>query len=147
MSKKKEKAGYGKPPKDTQFKPGRSGNPNGRPKKKQTSAASVLQEVFLAETEVVLGGRKVMMPRLAVLAERTWQCAASGDQKAMADMIKLLPYLKNDSAADTGSVDQAQFDQDRERQLLEEVARLAGVEPETLFVGDFGEPEQGDDDA
>jgi len=37
--------GYGKPPKATQFKPGQSGNPKGRPKAKQPIADVFLEEV------------------------------------------------------------------------------------------------------
>jgi Family of unknown function (DUF5681) len=40
-----EDVGYGKPPRASQFKPGRSGNPTGRPKGSK-SEASILQELL-----------------------------------------------------------------------------------------------------
>jgi hypothetical protein len=44
-SEKKCVVGYGKPPKHTQFKPGRSGNPKGRPRKTSTFSDEVKAEL------------------------------------------------------------------------------------------------------
>lgn len=43
--------GYGKPPKDSQFKPGQSGNPAGRPKRKP-SIKEELEAVLYRETTI-----------------------------------------------------------------------------------------------
>ena len=37
--------GYGRPPKETRFTPGKSGNPKGRPKRKRSLAADLRKEV------------------------------------------------------------------------------------------------------
>ena len=50
--------GYGKPPKAHQFRPGRSGNPRGRPpKRSQTPAQPVIQKVLRRRVQVTLDGR------------------------------------------------------------------------------------------
>lgn len=52
--------GYGKPPKEHRFKPGQSGNPNGRPKKKPANGETLL-EVLDDTIEVQRKGKKVKM--------------------------------------------------------------------------------------
>ena len=47
--------GFKKPPKHTQFKPGQSGNPLGRPKKKRT-VADIMQK--LLQEEIIVNGEK-----------------------------------------------------------------------------------------
>ena len=55
--------GHGKPPKHTQFKPGESGNPKGRPKGTKNLATDLSEE--LAEMIVVNeGGRQLDVPAL-----------------------------------------------------------------------------------
>lgn len=147
MPKKKNDVGYKKPPKGTQFIPGKSGNEKGRPPKKRVTAATILQDVFLGEVEVQKNGRKQKMPRLGVLANQILSDAMQGDKRAIEHVVKLLPYLDRGLTADTGSEHHEQFDKDRDIELLKEFARLAGFDPETQFVGDFGLPENGDDNA
>lgn len=51
--------GYGKPPKETQFEPGHSGNPKGRPKGAQnadTLARKILSRIILRFAERALSG-------------------------------------------------------------------------------------------
>ena len=47
--------GFKKPPKHTQFKPGQSGNPLGRPKKKRT-VADLMQKIL--QEEIMVNGEK-----------------------------------------------------------------------------------------
>ena len=48
--------GYGRPPKGTQFPPGKSGNPNGR-RKGSRSVGAVLNDVFRQTIEVTENGK------------------------------------------------------------------------------------------
>lgn len=58
---------YRKPPKETQFKPGKSGNPGGRPKKRPT-LRDALEEALDQEMSVVVAGRREMRPAREIIA-------------------------------------------------------------------------------
>ena len=81
--------GYGRPPKATRFKPGQSGNPNGRPKGAKTrrfgSGGYTLRDALLAETERIIviqeGDQKVEMTQLQVILRRLGQRAMLGGLK------------------------------------------------------------------
>jgi hypothetical protein len=138
-----EEVGYGKPPKHGRFKSGQSGNPKGRPKKRATPS-DILQDVFFEAIEVVKDGRAQMLPRIKVLLNQIMTEALKGDQKAISNVIKLLPLLK--AALAEGS-ESSRPDSAQERKILEEFARIAGVDPGTFFVGTFdrsGEPNDDD---
>lgn len=77
--------GYGKPPEETRFQKGKSGNPRGRPAGSK-NLSTVIQEA-LAETVVVIeGGRRVKKTKLEVAFAQLANKAASGDLKAV-DMV------------------------------------------------------------
>lgn len=74
--------GYKKPPQHTQFKPGQSGNPRGRPKK-----ALTINEVFLKalQTRVSIttpSGRRRSISLLQLMAKQYSSRAANGDYRA-----------------------------------------------------------------
>lgn len=91
--------GFGKPPKDTQFRKGISGNPRGRPKGKGNLATDVARAL---EERVAInegGVRKTVTKREAV-AKQLVNKAASGDIVA----IRLLTALTSsiEAATETG---------------------------------------------
>lgn len=88
MSEKKSEIGYKRPPEATRFKPGKSGNPHGRPKKPQvsTSRASLLAAI-LAE-EVDIGGQ--IMTKEEVFLRSTVSNAVKGNSNAIRIMDKIL---------------------------------------------------------
>ena len=81
--------GYGRPPKATQFKPGQSGNPKGRPKGAKTrrfaSGGHNLRDALLAEMERIIviqeGDQQVEMTQLQVIVRRIGQRAMLGGLK------------------------------------------------------------------
>ncbi|MFO1148131.1 MAG: DUF5681 domain-containing protein [Alsobacter sp.] len=82
--------GYGKPPKDTRFKPGHSGNPRGRPKGAR-NVETILREELLGSITVVENGRRRKVPRLTALMRRLLEKAFGGDVRAG---LKLLEFAR-----------------------------------------------------
>jgi hypothetical protein len=83
------KVGYGRPPKASRFQPGQSGNPRGRPKGSRNIATRILQAL---EEKVVItvGGKKKTLSKLDAAFIQQSNRAASGDLKALAQMVGLL---------------------------------------------------------
>lgn len=80
--------GYGKPPKQTRFKKGTSGNPKGRPKASKSVKAHV-REMLLRPVTISWAGKPVTMPSIMVSYEQWMQKAMKGDSKALAELHKL----------------------------------------------------------
>jgi hypothetical protein len=73
--------GYKRPPKQHQFKPGQSGNPNGRPKG-SVNAKSIIDRVAWEMVTVQQGEKKRTMPMLQVVVHAQAAKAAKGDSRA-----------------------------------------------------------------
>ena len=82
--------GYRRPPKSTQFKPGRSGNPRGRPKGAKGTRASV-KRVLLEEhrADPHMTGRPQPFTALELVLLLLKQMAAAGDQRAYRSLMDL----------------------------------------------------------
>jgi hypothetical protein len=80
--------GYCQPPKQHQFKPGQSGNPNGRPK-----GVPTLQEVMTKEAtkliKVKQGDKIIHVPKAEALARRIFGMALEGDLAAARIVFQL----------------------------------------------------------
>jgi hypothetical protein len=86
--KSRYRVGYGRPPKATQFKPGRSGNPKGRPKGPK-SVGAVLFGILHRRVEVTENGRTHRIPVLEVMLRRLANEAAR-DPRALKLMLSLM---------------------------------------------------------
>lgn len=84
--------GYGKPPRHTRFRPGRSGNPSGRPQGPQTLPADLRAE--LAEDVTLREGEleRTFSKQRAILRSLTAK-AIEGDAKATAMVLDLVQRL------------------------------------------------------
>jgi hypothetical protein len=78
--------GFGKPPAKTQFKKGTSGNPNGRPRGSM-SISSILAKTGREIVPVTIGGKTRFMIKLEAACTQLTNQAASGDQKAIRDLL------------------------------------------------------------
>ena len=110
--------GNKKPPKHTQFKPGHSGNPKGRPKGSQNLATLVEKELRKPVT-VTSKGKPVKMPKKRVIAIQLVDSAAKGDLKA-AQYVALL------EAQSSASVTQSPSGSDPRPPSRENLKFLAG---------------------
>ena len=81
--------GYGKPPKHSRFKKGRSGNPRGRSKGTKNLKTDLAEE--LAERiQVTENGRVVALTKQRVMVKALTAKAMKGDTKAASTLIGLV---------------------------------------------------------
>ena len=81
--------GYGKPPKDTQFKKGKSGNPKGRPKG-STNFLTILEQELSQSIVVNENGKKKTITRMQAMVKRIVAGALQGDLKALMTLFEIL---------------------------------------------------------
>ena len=84
--------GYRRPPKDTQFKPGQSGNRNGRPKR-QRNVRTVVGEVLNEPIKIREGNRTRSVTKLDAMIRSMTHAALAGNAKSQANIIALLRTL------------------------------------------------------
>ena len=93
--------GFGKPPKHTQFKPGQSGNPAGRPKGAKNLKTDLEEELRELITVREGGNQKIVSKQRAMLKSLTAK-AVQGDPRAAAIVIDMMyRLLHEDDAEDT----------------------------------------------
>jgi len=84
--------GYGKPPKNTQFHKGVSGNPTGRPKK-----ATNFHSIFMKESESLIlindNGQRRRISKLEGIAKQLHNKALTGNIAALRMYIALYPQV------------------------------------------------------
>ena len=83
MAKNDYEVGYGRPPKDTQFKKGQSGNPAGRPKGTRNFKTD-LEEELQERVRITEGGKSEEVSKQRALVKRTFEKGISGDMRAVA---------------------------------------------------------------
>jgi hypothetical protein len=89
MSNDDDSVGYKKPPKHTQFKPGKSGNPKGRPKGTKNLAMDLSEE--LSEKIVVTeAGQQLRISKQRAMIKSLLAKALKGDTRAASVLLKLL---------------------------------------------------------
>jgi|TARA_R110002049_G_scaffold12487_6_gene55880 hypothetical protein len=131
----KENNGYGKPPKSHRWKKGQSGNPRGRPKKKDRSPAQIIADIYNEEVTVTLKGRTVKLSQfeLAVrnVVNKTQKSGSVRDLKALLQLMDeygLSPAdLQADQARKAKEQSQAVYDK-----IVEVFDRTKGVTPEMI---------------
>ena len=89
-------SGYKRPPLHTQFKPGQSGNPNGRPKKKGTTFAESIQRELNTSITVVEAGKRRRITKLHAIVKQQTNKAVNGDPKATAFLLSAIERRETD---------------------------------------------------
>lgn len=110
------RVGYGRPPVDTRFQKGRSGNPRGRPRTRK-NLATMAREVLQQPVVVMVNGRRRTVPALqAVLHRLLARGLKDGDPRALASILALADRA---GFADAVAADVAGGLSAEEREVLE----------------------------
>jgi hypothetical protein len=134
------KVGYKRPPAETRFRPGRSGNPSGRPRRRPDFQAVLLAE--LAETMPDADGARASS-KLEALVKTLVDSAIAGNARAQSILCSVLTRLGDPHEADSKPVtsdDQALLDE----YVGDEFKRRA-AEGKPMPTGDHSEPGDGHD--
>ena len=86
--------GYGRPPKHHQFKPGRSGNPQGRPRKTRSIEAMIKRELDQT-VKITEGGREQRISKREAIVKQFVNRAIKGDPKPLQLMLEHLEKHKD----------------------------------------------------
>lgn len=116
--------GYGKPPVETRFKPGESGNPRGRPKRIPT-LPELIQREAKRRIEIVEDGERHRVTKLDALAKRLLQGALKGNARDTQQVIQLLAISATaNEAARVASETQNETDQALLQGLFERLQEI-----------------------
>lgn len=121
--------GYRKPPKSTQWKPGQSGNPKGRPKKVK-DFEKLLDRELSKSIRISEGGEAISLTKRELIIKRFVTDALKGDRAAMKLMLHL---LKNQLSIE-------EFEPDaKDQQAFFEYIKLMQLETADAPSADTGE--------
>lgn len=84
-----ERGGRRNPPNDSRFKPGKSGNPRGRPKGRKNFRTIMLEEFNKLISVRQSNGRMVKKTKLALMMEQTINDGLRGEPRAREQVVKL----------------------------------------------------------
>ena len=89
------RVGYRRPPKETRFKPGQSGNPKGRPRGTRKKAKlGNLEAAFTDPVTIKFRGKEITVPALEALCwQSVSEALAKADGKATREALKLANQL------------------------------------------------------
>ncbi len=90
--------GYGKPPKNTQFKKGKSGNPKGRPKDEpiEMSFFRTLEQCLDRQITIKsVDGKPLYIQKKALIIERLLNQCANGDTKSIRALNEIIKNQKD----------------------------------------------------
>ncbi len=119
--------GYGRPPRATQFKPGQSGNPKGRPKG-SLNLETVLGRALAEKVVIVENGRRRRLSKLQIAVKQLVNKAAAGDPRATQLLLK--PSISDTRNLPISEISEA--DQRRE-QSRKKIAKLSSEDLDTLL--------------
>ena len=117
------RVGYRKPPKNTQFRKGRSGNPKGRPKG-ALNISTVLERTLREVVVINENGRRKQVTKMEAAVKQLVNQAASGDLAALRQLTALAASAEQrsvDAEAETPSLNEA--DQKVMAQLLKRLEK------------------------
>lgn len=136
------KVGYKKPPSHTRFKPGRSGNPKGRPKNARGLKTDLRAEL-VSKMKIRMNGEDVSGTKQQLMLRTLTTRAASGDVSATRILIDLVMQVFGPEDHTTGPKRLSALDQKILDQLLSRQSPAASDVP-VPDGGHAAKPEQPD---
>jgi uncharacterized protein DUF5681 len=118
--------GYRRPPKRTQFKPGRSGNPKGRPKG-TLNIATVIERALREKVSIQENGKSKTVNKLEAAVMQLSNKAVAGDLKAFQLLTVFVRYAQNLTAQDAPNLASDEID---DRIVLGILERMGSTEGE-----------------
>ncbi len=112
------KGGFGTPPIANRFKPGQSGNPKGRPKKRAGDPLDIIMDVLTRPITIEVNGRSYHGPGIELVAKGVARRAASGNSRAVklsADLTDVA-YAWESKNIPSGQMEVFHIDEDGKRQ-------------------------------
>jgi len=109
--------GYGKPPKHTQFQPGQSGNPKGRPRGSK-SPFTLLREELQSKVTLRENGRVASVTKLEAIMKRVVADTLSGKPSQTRLLFALLHVFEAQDAAVPDDRNLSRADEELLRNLL-----------------------------
>jgi len=101
--------GKGRPPKSTRWKPGQSGNPNGRPKGSK-NASTMAKAALSRKVAATVNGRRRQLTVVEIAYRRLGDKAMAGDQKALGFLLLLANNMEPPETGSTDSVTTSEQD-------------------------------------
>jgi len=98
------KVGYGRPPAETRFQPGQSGNPKGRAKGSR-NLSTLVQTALDEKVTVNVNGKRRRISKLEAAFTQQANKAAAGDPKAIRLMLDVLGMATQQEALASGAGD------------------------------------------
>lgn len=129
MAKRPYSVGYKRPPLETRFRPGQSGNPAGRPKGTR-NFQSLVRRCLEDEVQVTMGARKQKMSLMEALLRRLLGKAMSGDLKALVQALNLARLYDGESESGRDPGQDAQ-----QLELLRQLLAAGRPSPEPTSEG------------
>lgn len=110
-----DEVGYGKPPKHSRFKPGKSGNPRGRPRGARGLKTDLIAELS-ARHSIQVNGKVMRGSRQQLMLRTLTTRAAMGDLKAQAILLSIIERVvgvddRGDHRQRLSAADQAILDE------------------------------------
>ena len=90
--------GYGRPPEHTRFKPGKSGNPKGRPKGAR-GLNTLARELLTARVPVRTASGEKRMHRIEAVLHKAFELALKGNPRALSQILSLYASAVPETAA------------------------------------------------
>ena len=121
--------GYGKPPAQTRFKKGRSGNPTGRPKG-TPNFATALERALGEHVVVNEGGQRRTVTKLEATVTQLANKAAMGDLRATKQLVPVVLALEGKPSDVDSVTPSTQSDADVIAHLITRLGTMKGELPD-----------------